>query len=258
MNDQENFFYKYKTIDEENIDRARRIFTHNELYFSSKNQFNDPFDCKFNFSFNANDQEINEYLHRELTRIHPQLSRIEKRQKISEYRNLLKRNDTTFLKNLKNRFEETRSEIGICSLSRVPDDILMWSHYADSHKGFCIKLLDDGKEMFIARAMEIKYSEHYPIVNLITEDYKTRFTKTLLTKSKHWEYEKEWRIIDHENMPGIQRFPPRLLVGVIFGCRMSEKHKGLMREWCANHKTDISFYQAREASGAYSLEITKL
>lgn len=57
MSDQESYFYKYRTIDDRYIDRARRIFTHNELYFSSKDQFNDPFDCKFGYSFAASDEK---------------------------------------------------------------------------------------------------------------------------------------------------------------------------------------------------------
>jgi hypothetical protein len=134
----------------------------------------------------------------------------------------------------------------------------MWSHYADSHKGFCIKLLDDEKERFIARAQPISYSDDYPIVNPIKDDGLLRLEKTLLTKARHWEYEKEWRIIDHDDGPGIKRFPPHLLVGVIFGCRMSETHKSLIREWCINRQVGASFYQAREASRTYSLEIVEV
>ena len=31
------------------------------------------------------------------------------------------------------------NNIGIFSLSKVPDNILMWSHYADSHKGIVLE-----------------------------------------------------------------------------------------------------------------------
>ena len=258
MNNQESFFYKYRTIDKRHIDRARRIFTHNELYFSSKNQLNDPFDCKFGYSFAASDEEIRRYFWRSLERNRPNWNRNKKRRWIAERRDMIKRHDPELERKLVKGTEQIISEIGICSLTRLPDDILMWSHYADAHKGFCIKLHDDEKEWCIARAQKIKYSKQYPIVNPITDDDLTRLEKTLLTKSKNWEYEQEWRIIDHEKKPGIQRFPQHLLVGVIFGCRMSEDHKGLIREWCANRKTSISFYQAREASGTYSLDIIKI
>jgi uncharacterized protein len=49
-----------------------------------------------------------------------------------------------------------------------------------------------------------------------------------------------------------------LLVGVIFGCRMVEDHKDLIREWCTNRQAGVSFYQAQEASRTYSLEIIEV
>ena len=33
-----------------------------------------------------------------------------------------------------------KNNIHICSLSKTYNSILMWSHYADSHKGCCIEL----------------------------------------------------------------------------------------------------------------------
>ena len=34
---------------------------------------------------------------------------------------------------------EMRKTVGIYSLSRTPYDELMWSHYGESHEGFCIE-----------------------------------------------------------------------------------------------------------------------
>ena len=218
MSDHDRFLYKYRTIDEDNISRARRIFTDNELYFSSKDQFNDPFDCKFGYSFAASKPEIKKYLLASLKRNQPNWNRKQKQHWIAEQLKKFDPADPVLEQKLVEGTEELISGIGICSLTRVPDDILMWSHYADSHKGFCIKLLDDENEPFIASTFPISYSDDYPIVNPIKDDVTLRMKKSLLTKAKHWEYEKEWRIIDHEEGLGIKRFPPHLLVGVIFGC----------------------------------------
>ncbi len=62
MKYQESYLYKYRAIDEDNLSRVSRIFTDSEVYFSSKDQFNDPFDCKFDYSFVANDKQIKNYL----------------------------------------------------------------------------------------------------------------------------------------------------------------------------------------------------
>jgi hypothetical protein len=36
--------------------------------------------------------------------------------------------------------ETVTSKVGVMCISEVPDDILMWSHYADCHKGVCSRL----------------------------------------------------------------------------------------------------------------------
>ena len=38
-----------------------------------------------------------------------------------------------------NLFEVKKKGIGIYSLSKTYKDELLWAHYADSHKGFCIE-----------------------------------------------------------------------------------------------------------------------
>lgn len=258
MSDPDRFLYKYRTIDEDNINRARRIFTDNELYFSSKNQFNDPFDCKFGYSFTATKPEIKKYFKAMLDRSRPDLNRRQKKRWIVEQMKTFNLNDPDLERMMIEGTDEIISGIGICSLTEVPDDILMWSHYADSHKGFCIKLLDDEKERFIQGTYQVSYSDEFPIVNPIRDDVDVRMNKTLLTKAKHWDYEKEWRTIDHEKGTGIKKFPPHLLVGVIFGCKMTENHKEKIREWCADRGHSVTFYQAQEASHTYSLEITKV
>lgn len=255
MSDQKDFLYKYRAIDENNIDWSSKIFTHNELYFARIDQFNDPFDCKFDYSFYANVGEVKEYSRSVLRWKYPSWNRHQREKWIAEHRKMFTKKDFKFVENLEREKVDMLSEIGIYSLSRVPDDILMWSHYANCHRGFCLKFFDDPKDRFIARRQEIFYSDEYPIVNPIKDNDLVRFTKALLTKAKHWEYEKEWRILDYKNGPGVKRFPPHLLVGVIFGCRMTREHQVLVRDWCTSRKREVSFYVAREAALTYSLEL---
>ncbi len=198
MSDQKNFLYKYRAIDDDNIDRTRRMFTDNEVYFANVDQFNDPFDCKFDYSFDASDRDAKTYLLRGLERNFPNWNRLQKRNWIAKHLKMFRGKNSGFEENLKQGTARILSEIGIYSLSRVPDDILMWSHYANCHKGFCIKFFDDEKEKFIARAQAILYSDEYPIVNPMKDDHRARLIKTLLRKAKRWEYEKEWRIIDYD------------------------------------------------------------
>lgn len=67
----------------------------------------------------------------------------------------------------------------------------------------------------------------------------------------------EWRMVD-ENGLGPYQFPSRFLTGVIFGCRMSEEHKKLIRDWCKNRQPAITYYEAKQSEDSYSLNIVEI
>ena len=83
---------------------------------------------------------------------------------------------------------------------------LMWSHYADSHKGFCIEydFSEPEDEILQKLPLPVVYSEKRPSVpwkaaidnseeNM--EEAYAEIMMGLLTKDKEWEYENEWRIL---------------------------------------------------------------
>lgn len=254
----QRYLYKYRAIDEATIDHTQRIFTDRELYFSAINQFNDPFDCTWKYSFDSTDQQLKAYLRKQSARLHPEWNRSQTRTWISANSIIKQTRNPNMAIQMRELEEGITSEIGVLSLSRIPDDILMWSHYANSHAGFCLQFNDDEQTPFLAELLEVSYRDEYPIMNPIIDNYEVRYTKALLTKATHWEYEKEWRVIDYTNGPGIRQFPKHLLSGVIFGCRISDEHEALLREWCKAFDGDVSLYRAKEAESSYTLDIARI
>ncbi len=65
--------------------------------------------------------------------------------------------------------------------------LLMWAHYANSHKGFCIGY----------KFEDIIYSEEYSVIRSydMFKDYDEFFLDVWRSKSIEWSYEKEWRLI---------------------------------------------------------------
>lgn len=254
------YLYKYKSIDDNHPEYASRIFTHNELYFSASEDFNDPFDCKFQVSLRGPKNKRKQFSDDILKKHHPHLNRKGRR--------------TTFRQEGKNvtqpDFEDaTRDKMlqdlkrwGICCMSEVNDNILMWSHYANAHHGFCLEFstrqdqvqfgVEFPKEILIP--LPVIYSRQYPIVNPIVGH---SLNETFLTKAKQWEYEREWRIIIPNSL-GAHGFPRQCLTGVIFGCRMSEEHKELIRVWCKDGQLAIKYSEARQSKDSYSLDIVEL
>src|ERR1035437_8762048 len=131
--------YKYRDYSNE---YNRRTLFKFELFLASTSMFNDPYEGAIPFVYDPQDlTPENIFLKmRELSIAeHPEW----KESQIQEYcyegqqKNLLQ--DETHIE----KFNETnRADIdktfGIISLTPKPLNYLMWSHYADSHRGFCI------------------------------------------------------------------------------------------------------------------------
>ena len=57
------------------------------------------------------------------------------------------------------------------------------------------------------------------------------------------------------NGPGSLQFPSHCLTGVIFGSRISDKHKEMIRSWCKDWETTVEYYEAQLSDDSYSLKI---
>jgi hypothetical protein len=136
-------------------------------------------------------------------------------------RQILVRFSENFQKLIPNRWR-------IYCLTPVPDSTLMWSHYADNHKGICLEFALD--HPVLGSAQEVVYLTSYPkwAPHSFTE---REARQVLLTKSDDWEYEREYRIIGLVESParpadahplvvsgGFLRLPAGALRAVIAGC----------------------------------------
>ena len=262
-------FYKYKSIDEEHLEHTSRIFTHNELYFSSVTAFNDPFDGKCQMAWVGSDSQRRHYRTNLLKDYAPSLNRRGRRTKVSKDKKML--DSPEFQKQFQNSVRRTVEKFGICCLSRVLNSILMWAHYARAHSGFCLQLLDEPSDRFYVELkaggrrqnrvrlapMQVDYDENYPVVNRLHDDPNKSAKKMIFTKAKSWAYEEEWRMVDEDGTRSHQ-FPSRFLTGVIFGLRMTDEHKALIRGWCKDRRPAMKYYEARQSEDSYSLKIVEI
>jgi hypothetical protein len=84
--------------------------------------------------------------------------------------------------------------VGVLSLSRVRDSLLMWSHYADQYAGAVVEF--DGTHEFFAGQIDIDYRQTRPRRHV--DAYLTGASipvAELCAKSDQWTYEQEVRII---------------------------------------------------------------
>lgn len=79
-------------------------------------------------------------------------------------------------------------------------NVLMWSHYADEHRGFCIEYKFN-KKFFVTedrrtvRFKDIQYHKHEDPINLNTGSINTN--EALCSKLDDWAYENEARLITY-------------------------------------------------------------
>lgn len=141
-------------------------------------------------------------------------------------------------------------------LATDPKNRLMWSHYADSHRGFCIEY-DFNSLKDEVLPFPIIYSENRPLVpwkaaidhtQESMEAATADLTLGLLTKDKSWEYENEWRVLLPAANPPDLKVP---ITAIYLGAHITSENKAIILEIANNHKIPVK--QMKTDRGAYEL-----
>lgn len=221
--------YKYRPF---HVNTLRAI-TEAEVYFAPPSTFNDPLDCDPTL-----DVDIGRvYLERLAYRMF--LSRMDK-EKAAQQINTMRYYSTelgdfntdpeaeSYLNRMlateiKNEMDRELAECGVLSLSATWDSGLMWSHYADEHRGICIEYdtrdqpHDRLKKVNYKAPRAIKASDLWRWKAKEDLEAKRRVIETYFyTKSHEWRYEREWR--DVRDSSGAIDVPFRI-TAILFGLR---------------------------------------
>jgi hypothetical protein len=252
------YLYKYCSLEklrdqnpEDEINsHTKSILTANELYFSCPTKFNDPYDCNPPINSNATEEEIKDWLN--LMRFSEEF--------LPTVKNLLE-NDPDFIKRTA---LEKINNIGICCFSTLENSILMWSHYADYHKGICLTFdINQDPDFFLTPCI-VHYAQILPHFNYFNNNSK-EITKLIRTKFTDWSYESEVRILksnaeiqNNKNSanPRIFKFKNEALIEIIFGTNTSEEDIKIIKKLCEKSgKNHVKFSKMKLKEGIhYGLE----
>ena len=250
--------FKYRTLncdDPESLKRVEQIFLHNELYFPPPSELNDPFDCKILPFFQTSEDIFKKHL---VERIKADQDFPDAPDNVIEafadkmVAEGMHENKAEVISAFKSSLEKTLEGVGVCSFSEKSDDILMWSHDANGHTGFCLEFDVLSGNSFFSRAIDVSYEEAYPSLNFY--ENKKWMQTIILTKSNRWKYEAEWRILKYDG-PGVEKFPEASLSSVILGCRMQEKEKNIIRNLVSKRRSKVQIKEARIKEYEFGLEI---
>lgn len=174
--------YKYRSDNKNSIDD----FKDDKLWFNNPNNYNDPFDTFVSGSlFNNAVEQLKEDILNRKSNLDKMFGKEETNIKENElYIENFKKNEEARI----NFIKTVRSKFRVSCFSQNNDSILMWSHYSNSHKGFCLEYDFKMLKEAITLPLPVKYSNDLP--NNVDNKLELIFTK-----SKEWSYEEEWRLV---------------------------------------------------------------
>ena len=171
-----------------------------------------------------------------------------------------------------NRFHNAFQNISaFCLASDIPNvdashvsNVMMWSHYADGMKGFCIKfkpeyLLSSLREMNEANfnIAQVHYQDEMYNVDFfdLVDLSKNVYTQAIHTKHTGWEYEYECRIIT-EN-PGLYKYSHDAIDCIFIGSKMPLPHQKILLDICSVNIPNVNIYSVRTHASGYAVELGK-
>lgn len=238
--------YKYRNFSDSYMEN---IIKNSALYFSSVEQFNDPFDCKLSFRQNYSNQEISDALLGVKERNPDKFFRLKDMKK-----KFGKNEDFIELQN--NTTKEILASLGVLSLSKNYNNILMWSHYSESHTGLVFKFNPkntNNENSCFYHPIKVDYSESYDELSYVN-NHQEEIPKLLLTKYKDWAYEEEYRCFGLD-FQGEKKFEKDELTGIIFGAKASQANIKRMIDLCQEYDfSHVKFKQAKLRQGSFSLD----
>jgi hypothetical protein len=123
-------------------------------------------------------------------------------------------------KEVKDKLLQEKGEIRICSLSRVNNNELMWSHYANGQRGVSIGVEIDRNKY------DVRPIQYNGIAYIRDQDFTQQTALEILShKLEVWNYESEERVFVYN-----KHFIEVNVIEIITGRAMSTKDFGLIRE----------------------------
>lgn len=235
-------FFKYLKED-----RIENILIDNKIRFTQPKYFNDLFDVNPTIRglnirgfINKIPDDIIDNISDEIYKVCLEQKIFDKNDSSDELKKCLQslknfNNDELqedFLEKVSNELlNKINNKIGILSLTKRNDNLHMWTHYANEHKGFVVEF--DTNSEFFNFPQEVKYSLIRPSLKIGKQLQKDVF----FTKGLDWEKEEELRIVKNLNEASeikedifLFQFPKEFINAIYCGNKMLDTNKNKILE----------------------------
>lgn len=248
--------YRYRKFSKYELDNLETDC----VWLTSPIKYNDPFDSAVTFS----PERLSSALHgnmdpikaviRFFSRMCPAIAAIDFNKVLAPLFDDMVQNFSEYL----------QSSMRVCSFSETWDSVIMWSHYTDQHKGFCVEypihLLrpDDVRRTLLMPVIyrsELSDVTEYMVKGVGGTQFNNLFGElACLLKAVEWAYEKEWRLV----IPGGDAIPERKYPmpkpsRLILGARMSEDDAAIVVDIARRRR--IPVFRVKVSRRRFSLEL---
>jgi Protein of unknown function (DUF2971) len=247
--------------------RLAHVLQESVVYCSNPNDFNDPWDCKPHYSKSALNDPVGyrrtvEWFVRAARKIDQSISDAEHTRREGILLNDRPRLEWMVDKLSTSMVEAVIAQYRVYCLSTRPDLPLMWSHYARSHRGVCLEF--GVKNELFCGAFPVDYLDAFPEMDL-TDNTEDAALQALLSKSREWAYENEYRLItaapgySFPNVPPTRdnfvALPTGSLKSVIFGCLMPQSDRENIAALVGKFAPQVMLKLASRIPDRYALRI---
>lgn len=231
---------------------AEDILLHNRMFWASPTSFNDPMDCRPNLIFGRNSRDRAEWLKAAIARQLADRSRDERRRTL---RRMQAVDVEAHERNFRSIFNRFMAESAVCCLAKTAENVLLWSHYADCHRGVAY-VFEEAMSPNPFIAFDVVYSDIRPVVDATVFAGNLQAMKdSVLTKASDWSYEQEKRLLDYREPAGYRSFSPSVLKGVIFGSMISSEDERFIRSLVERRRHPTQLWRSQLSETEYRMEI---
>lgn len=284
----QKYFFKYVTIE-----TAMKVLKNGTLRWSAPRKFNDPFDIQFDMHVEYKEQELISDVVNELWLFYSLKKEFEPKNRLGyfvkeiglkkprltqvDFKATVRKGVAKSLAAQKAALPklhawargQLETALVLC-LTETPSNILMWSHYADCHKGVVLQFATLESSSWAA-ARPITYQQKMPLLfdheqlltfltGRIELDRDRFFNKSIFTKSSDWRYEKEWRVVWHGKKPvefEDTKFNPVELSSVYLGCRIDKDSADEIVKLARNLNASVEVLRGRKSERTFAVEFDR-
>lgn len=163
--------------------------------------------------------------------------------------------------------KDLNDRMGMLCFSKTFRDLVLWSHYADLHRGIAIEV----NHPIVESLYQVKYDKPRPIIPLSwwhddskRKELEERLWDLFLQKSAGWSYEKEYRVVVgldlcpiYEGMyfRPIPDKPENFITRVIIGARSTVSPSYVRRTLEMNDLKNVQVVKAQRSLKTYDIEV---